>query len=625
MAVESPTRSCPRCEASVAADARFCASCGQALVDPTSADEAAHARLTAAAPTPLIQKMRAARLTGERKPVTALFVDVVGSTALAEQIDPEDWTALINEAFDLMSRAVFRYEGTIAQLQGDALLAFFGAPVAHEDDPERAVLAALDMLDATAEFARQLRSTHGIEFRIRAGINSGPVMVGNVGSDLRYEYTALGDAVNVAARMQTAADPGTILITEMTRRLTGDTFDLDDLGGIEVKGKSEPVHAFRVIGRKAAPARRRGLESVGLDSPMVGRDEPLRRLASQLEVVRAGRGRVAFIVGEPGIGKSRLLAELKRLALTPVPERTGRGSDGELVASQPRWVEGRCVSYGRNLPYHLLIDLVRSMLGVSFTAAGAEARAELDSGVAAILGADEAEVADTAPYLAHLIGLPLRPEEAERAAIEPDVMQIRYIAATHRLLRGLAAQAPVVLVCEDLHWADAASIDVARQVMPLASQLPILFIAALRAETDSAGWTLIAQARELFGEALTDIRLEPLSPAESRTLVANLLEIESLPDHVRDLIMARAEGNPFFVEEVVRMLIERGVIVSKGDRWVATDDVGPIEIPETLHGLLLARIDQLPEAAKRSLRIAAVIGRQFPVRVLERVIGASDR
>src|SRR5688500_17248926 len=221
MSVESPLQSCPRCEAAVAADARFCANCGQPLGEPSPTDAAIHSRLAAAAPTPLVTKMRAARLTGERKPVTALFADVVGSTTLAEQIDPEDWTALINEAFDLMSRAVFRYEGTIAQLQGDALLAFFGAPVAHEDDPERAILAALDMLDATGEFARQLKATQGIDFRIRAGINSGPVMVGNVGSDLRYEYTALGDAVNVAARMQTAADPGTVLVTAGTRRRVG--------------------------------------------------------------------------------------------------------------------------------------------------------------------------------------------------------------------------------------------------------------------------------------------------------------------------------------------------------------------------------------------------------------------
>ena len=595
----------------MAPDARFCASCGQPLSEASPGDEAAHARLIAAAPAPLITKMRAARLTGERKPVTALFADIVGSTTLAEHIDPEDWTVIVNEAFDLMSRAVFQYEGTIAQLQGDALLAFLGAPLAHEDDPERAIFAALDMIESIDEFARQLRATQGIEFNIRAGLNSGPVMVGNVGSDLRYEYTALGDAVNVAARMQTAAQPGTVLITDMTRRLTGDTFDLEDLGGISVKGKAEPVHAFRVLGRKAAPARRRGLESVGLDSPMVGRDEPLARLLGQLEVVRSGRGRVAFVVGEPGIGKSRLLAELKRAALA--------------TDDAPTWLEGRCVSYGRNLPYHLLIDLVRSIVGISFAAPVDDARRSLDARLLEIFAEDPAEAADTATYLAHLLGLRVRDAESERTAIEPDVMQSRYVAAVHRVLRGIAARGPIVLVLEDLHWADAASIDVARQIMPLAAQLPILVVGALRAETDSAGWTLMDATREFFGDRVAEVRLEPLSDADSRTLVSNLLEIESLPAGVRNLIMARAEGNPFFVEEVVRMLIERGVIVAQGNRWVATDAVSTVEIPESLHGLLLARIDQLPDAAKRSLRIAAVIGRQFPVRVLARVVGDAER
>ena len=240
-----------------------------------------------------------------------------------------------------------------------------------------------------------------------------------------------------------------------------------------------------------------------------------------------------------------------------------------------------------------------------------------------MLGADEAEAADTAPYLADLLGLPLRPGEAVQTEA-PDVLQGRYIAAAHRLLRGLAAQGPVVVVCEDIHWADPASIDVARQLMPLTAQLPILFVAAMRAETDSPGWSLLGHARELLGEALTEIRLEPLTEVDSRSLVANLLEIESLPYRVRDLILARSEGNPFFVEEVVRMLIERGAIVHQEGRWVATADVASIEIPETLHGLLLARIDQLPDDAKRSLRVAAVIGRQFPVRVLERVIGAGS-
>ncbi|HSH21292.1 MAG TPA: adenylate/guanylate cyclase domain-containing protein [Candidatus Caenarcaniphilales bacterium] len=605
MSVESPALTCPRCEAPVSADARFCMNCGQPLAT-TEADGQRQARLSAAAPAPLVDKMRAAKLSGERKPVTALFADVVGSTALAEQMDPEDWTQMMNEAFDLMSQAVFRYEGTIAQLQGDALLAFFGAPVAHEDDPERAVRAAMEMVAAVDEFAQQLQQTRGIDFRIRAGINSGPVVVGNVGTDLRYEYTALGDAVNVAARMQSLAEPGSVLITANTHRLLGGAFLVEDLGAIAVKGKADPVHAYRVLGHPRDPVRRRGLERVGLESPMVGRDSQLAKLRSLFEIVRAGRGRVCFLTGEPGIGKSRLLAELRQAVLAAT-------ADGAAAT----WVEGRCVSYGRNLPYHLLLDLVRTMLGLSLSSSGREARVVFDQAMAELLGED---ATDVSPFLAHLLSLPLREDEIDRTKIDPDSMQDRYAAATHRLIRALAARGPVVLVCEDVHWADPASVKVLRVVMPLAAQLPVLFVAALRTETDSEGWKLVPVARELFGESLTEIRLEPLSEADSRALVSNLLVIESLPQRVRDVILARAEGNPFFVEEVVRMLIERGLIERQDGQWIATAEVESAEIPETLHGLLLARIDQLPEQAKRSLRVASVIGRQFPARVLERVL-----
>src|SRR5918999_320796 len=261
-------------------------------------------------------------------------------------MDPEDWTQMMNEVFDLMSKAVFRYEGTIAQLQGDAMLAFFGAPVAHEDDPDRAIRAALDMVAETAEFARQLRQERGIEFNIRAGINTGPVIVGNVGSDLRYEYTALGDAVNVAARVQTSAEAGTVVVSANTQRFVTDAFDFEDLGHVELKGKSEPVQLYRVIGLRAQPGRRRGLESVGLSSPLVGRSTELETLKGLFDISRAGRGRLGVVIGEPGIGKARLLAELRAAA----------------TASDALWYEGRCVSYGRSVPYHLVFDLVRSLL-----------------------------------------------------------------------------------------------------------------------------------------------------------------------------------------------------------------------------------------------------------------------
>src|SRR5439155_3355868 len=226
--------------------------------------------------------------------------------------------------------------GTIAQLQGDAMVVFFGAPIAHEDDPERAVRAALEMVAETDEFARQLKADRGIDFRIRAGINSGPVLVGNVGTDLRYGYTALGDAMNVAARMEAAAEAGTVVISATTYRFVADAFDVEDLGPITVKGKAEPIQAYRVIGLKAVRGRRRGLETVGLSSPLVGRSAELEALRSLFSVVAAGRGRVAVIVGEPGIGKSRLLTEFR----------------AAIADTSPTWIEGHCVSYGRTLPYH---------------------------------------------------------------------------------------------------------------------------------------------------------------------------------------------------------------------------------------------------------------------------------
>jgi len=583
-------------------------SCGLSLApEGDEATAAARlARIAAAAPAPLVDKMRAAKLTGERKVVTALFADVVGSTTLAESMDPEDWTQIINEAFDLMGKAIFRYEGTIAQLQGDALLAFFGTPVAHEDDPERAVRAGLDMIAAIDEYAAQLKRTHGIDFRIRAGINTGPVIVGNVGSDLRYEYTALGDAVNVAARVQTAAQPGQVLISAMTQRFVAVTFDFEDLGDVQVKGKTEPVHLYRVLAVLAEPGRKRGLDAVGLSSPLVGRAAELKTLTDLFEVVQAGRGRLAVILGEPGLGKSRLLAELKAAI----------GADTN-ATDAPAWIEGRCVSYGRALPYHLVFDLVWSLLGIPRGETADVPRAQIDQHLDELLGAD---AADVAPYLAHLLGLALSAAETERVQLDPETLQGRYVSAMARVLRARADHGPVVLVAEDIHWADPASVEILIQLVPLLTPQPVLGLFVGRVETDAPGWRLVSQIKAGFGDAATEIRLQPLDDAASRELVANLLEIESLPEDVRTAILTRSEGNPFFVEEVIRMLIGRGAIVQAGDHWTATEAIGSVEIPDTLHGLLLARIDQLPESAKRSLRVAAVIGRQFQVRVLERVL-----
>lgn len=539
--------------------------------------------------------------SSERRPITVLFADIAGSTSIAERLDPEDWTALVGEAFKCMNSTIEHYGGTIARLMGDGVLAFFGAPVAHEDDPERAVRCGLEMVRSIDTLYAEQRVPEARGLQVRVGINTGPVVVGVVGTDTANEYTAMGDAVNVAARMQAAARPGSVLVTSLTQRFVSPLVEAVDVGMLELKGKSETVHAYEITGLKAGAVRTRGL--LGVRAPMIGRDAQLARLEELFEVVRAGQGRVACVTGDPGIGKSRLLAELRAAVERKDP------SAG--------WIEGRCLSYGETLPYHLVVDIVRSLVG--FNAGSDEAHvAQALEGRLRELKPDDWE--ESYAYLGHLLSLHLTPELRARVSlIEMETLK-RYVASLFILVRGIALRGPAVVVCDDVHWADKASVDVLLQMLASAASMPLLFILSSRPERAAGGWRLIAGARDLFGEALTEIKLEPLSREDSRALVSNLLHIESLPSDTRELILAKAEGNPFFVEEVIRMMTDRGAIVREGNSWVATDAVAGIEIPDTVHGLLLGRIDRLPQESKRTLRVASVIGRQFGVTILERML-----
>jgi len=551
---------------------------------------------------PAVTPQRAA--TSERRPLTILFADIAGSTTIAEKLDPEDWTVLVQQAFDRLNTIASRYGGTVARLMGDGVLVFFGAPVAHEDDPERAVRCGLDMVREIAGLGGPTHAAHSVPLQVRVGINTGPVVVGMVGSDVAREYTAMGDAVNIAARMQASAPPGGVMITAATHKFIAPLLDTIDAGALELKGKAETVHGYQVTGLRRGAVSARGLGDE-VHSAMIGRDAQLARLRDAFAVVRARQGRVASILGEPGIGKSRLLAELR--AHVAATDPTGQ------------WLEARCLSYGRGLPYHLVVDLVRSAIGVAATADEPEIRAALERRTKGLLG--DAWL-DAYVYLGHLLSIQLSPEQRARmSALDLETLK-RYTSSIVAVVKALAAAGPVVIALEDLHWADGPSIDLLLGLMPLATELPLLVVTTSRFDRESEGWRLISAVRDLFGEALLELRLDPLSGDETRTLVANLLHIESLPLATRDHILAKAEGNPFFVEEVIRMLIDRGAIERREDRWVATARVADVEIPDTLQGLLLARIDRLPPESKRTLRVAAVIGRQFGVAMLERLLEA---
>jgi serine phosphatase RsbU (regulator of sigma subunit)/class 3 adenylate cyclase len=568
--------------------------------------------LASTAPTQLASKALATSLSGERRVVTVLFVDVVSSTQLIEQLDIETWASIMNGALDLITPAIYRYEGTIARLLGDSLVAFFGTPIAHEDDPMRAVRAALDCLDPIAEYAKDIKRSHDIDFAMRFCLNTGPVIIGTVGNDLRYEYTSSSGAVNLASRLKFATQPMTVIISENTYPLVEPLFEINSLGPVDVKGRQKPLEAYQVLGRKTIPGSLRGLR--GLESPMVGRDKELTDLLQLCEYLQSGLGRAVLVTGEPGFGKSRLISEWEK-AIATTQRRP-----------PPQWVEGRCLSYGQNMAYHLVLDLLRSIIGASEGASESEICQNFHTLITDLYGdLDYPEALDVYPYLGHLLSCQLQGKAYARVSLlDPQALQARYSSALSTLLKTLASQRPLILILEDLHWADPASIELLSKLLPLIFNSQILFTLISRPDLDSPGWRLVTNAREMLGGSLSEITLSALSDTDSRNLVANLLEIEALPKEIRKLILDKAEGNPFFVEEVVRMLIDQEAIVRQGDQWRAGENLSAISIPKNLQGLLMARIDRLSENGKKALRVASVVGRQFPVRVLQEVLLADQ-
>jgi serine phosphatase RsbU (regulator of sigma subunit)/class 3 adenylate cyclase len=602
---------CSNCQMALPVGVRFCLNCGQPVGKRTAADETHLIHLAAVAPPPLVEKVRAAaNLTGERRLVTAVFVDIVGSTALSERLGSASWSAIMGKSCDWFCSVIYRYEGTIARFVGDELLAFFGAPVAHEDDPVRAVHAALEILDTVTQRAANIRQEFEVDFGIRISLSTGPVTIGPVSKDLQFEYSALEGSLNLVTQLEATKRSMAILVSEETYRLVAPFFNFVDLGAMDVKGQPEAVHIYQVSGAKADSDRARGAVPRlrgGLESPMVGRDSELQALLQLTEAVAAGLGRAALIVGESGLGKTRLIAEWKT------------GTAQTTHQSSLQWAEGHCLSYGQGMAYHLLRDLLRSLIGVSATASEPETRATLRSLSTQLFG-DSA--LDVYPYLGHLLSLALEDEALERIQpLDPPALQAQYLAAFKRLLLALAARSPLVLLLEDLQWADPSSTAILSQLFPLAATTPLLFCLVTRPHRNTPGWKLITASREAMGGRFTELRLKILTETDSRQIISNLLQIGALPEHVQQLILNKTEGNPFFIEEVLRMMIDQGAIQRQNGGWTTGEETAAIGIPDNLQGLLLARLDRLPDDAKQTLRVAAVIGRQFPVRVLEQVMG----
>lgn len=542
-----------------------------------------------------------ASIEGERKLVTIIFADISGFTALTDaattSAEAEQVVQIVNHCMSDLSDVVHEFDGYIDKYIGDALMAIFGAPKAHEDDPERALRCALAMRQRLERFNRQPPFPLVEDLGIHIGINTGVVVAGLIGTTRKRSYTVMGDAVNVASRLEDVSKRGEILISEDTYRLVNRLFNFKEREPVQVKGKPQPLSIYELLEVKAQPGTQRGL--AGLRSPMIGRDEQFGLLQERVRQLRERRGRIVTVVGEAGLGKSRLIAELRQKTLAEA--QTGGGVT---------WLEGRGLSYRQSLSYRLFLDIVYGFLGATENTYADELWRRLEERSLELFGRRKNEVA---PYLAHMLGLKLDDELAEKLPLsEPHIMQQRTLAAVGELTEGLALQNPLILVFEDLHWADPSSVQLIKYLMTITPNLPILMICVTRPDRETEFWAVKQMAMHDFPDHYDEINLVPLSPDESHLLVDQLLQVEQLPHNIESLIFSRSEGNPLFVEEVLRSLIEEGVLKRNENGWTVTRTVSEFDIPETLHGVLTARIDRLDEPVKRVLQLASVIGRVFP-------------
>jgi ABC-type oligopeptide transport system substrate-binding subunit/class 3 adenylate cyclase len=545
----------------------------------------------------------------ERRVVSAMFADLVGSTALGERLEPEDLKLVVGDAVARMVDAVEVFGGTIKDLAGDGVLALFGAPVAHEDDPERAIHAGLRILEEIGQFADEVERGWGVTgFGVRVGVDTGLVVVGAIGSGSRVEYGALGDAVNTAARLQAQAEPGAILVGEETHRLVESSFAWGEPLTLVLKGKEQPVSAWPVD--TSTGAAHHSQATVETATPLVGRARELGECRAAVDQVLEGTGGIVALVGEPGIGKTRLMTETRHL-IEGAPDL-----HGESV-----WLEGRCVSYGEAMPYWPFRDLLHSWLGTSADEPALRLRITLRRKVTTLFP-DEAD--QVAPYLAQMLGLPADPKEAERLAeLSPEALQYRTFEVVRSVFTRLAQDGPVVVALEDLHWADPTSVQLLEQLLGDTDRAAILVVATMRPERDHLAWRVKEDAARDLPHRYREIALEAISGDAGRDLLGALIGVGTLPGEVADRILGPAEGNPFFLEEIVRSLVDSGAIVRHGDSWRFEDTV-LMEIPPTVEKVILSRIDRLSTDARQTLTAASVLGRQFGPPLLDALADVGD-
>jgi class 3 adenylate cyclase/tetratricopeptide (TPR) repeat protein len=530
--------------------------------------------------------------------VTILFADIVGSTAMLGRTDAETTRLALDRCLRIMSQSVDRFGGTVARLAGDGLLAFFGAPKAHEDDPERAALAALDMHAAIQHYGQDLNE----DLSIRVGINTGRVIMGEVGGEIKSEYTAMGEPIHFAARLESAAEPGTTLVGETTCRLIRHRFETSATEPKVFKGFDEPQVAYKLVGALAQAQAERG-RAGGASTPFVGRGRELEDLSDMIDDLTRGRGAIAALIGEPGVGKSRLLHELRQR------------QDGADVT----WAEGRAYSYTQDQPHGVIRELLHELLGLSPDDTPAMTDLKLER---ALMPLFEDEANQVWPFLAALLGAPQPPSsEQSLDELDPETLAGKMTEAFVRTIEAMAAQRPLVMSFDDLHWADPSSLEWIQALFLSTERVPLVLILMFRPETDKKVWDLKAAAERDFGHRFLPIRLKPLGEADTNELIHGLLPGDQGRTDVISQVRERAEGNPFYVEELVRALAESA---QAGDSEEMPSGSSKLKVPETLQEVVQARIDRLPLPDRTALQAAAVIGRRFAFPVLQELIAPEN-
>ncbi|MFN2283501.1 MAG: tetratricopeptide repeat protein [Anaerolineae bacterium] len=561
-----------------------------------------------------------ARIVPEYRPVTSMFVNYKGISALIEKLgdtSPDTITKQLNDYFHYMADIVQGYGGTLARMDqyaiGDRLVIFFGAPVAHDDDPALAVYAAMDMQRAVRKHFSALRTAAGVfRFEQRVGINTGFLFSGNAGAlNLRQEYTLMGDDINMAARLMSYAKWGSVYISNKTEEQVRAHFTLSDRFDLKVKGKQILIPTYEVLGKREVIGATRGL--AGNVAPLTGRDEALTTLqAKGNDLLQNKRGQIIAIFGDSGLGKSRLKREFK----TWMFEQPAKA---ELI-----WVEAQSMSFSEPLNYWLAAQVLRGVLRLPPEATEEDILFTLWERGEALL---EEEAMDAIPFLAHLMGLELGEEWAWVTELAPKIRQKQTFWAAREFFTGLAKQHPLVIALDDLHWADEASLALFEELMGVADHAPIMLLLVSRVIRDKGCWRLRNAAAGEYPHRFTEITLKPLAAGDTRDLLTALLPGAQFDARLRTNILEKAAGNPFYLEEVVRTLIDSGGVIQNEDgTWtVIPEKVADIEVPSTLQAAIVARIDRLAEDCRQALQKAAVIGRQFQLAVFRELTKADEQ